>query len=59
MKNFKEINNTKYHIERVFSETQTIEDIINRKLMSENNNEDLLTYLAPSIYNNIGGSIGI
>jgi hypothetical protein len=56
---YKIINNTRYNIERVFDERQTIDDIVTRNIMSKKGSSDWLTSYNIPIYNDIGGSMSV
>ena len=48
-----------YRVERVFSNHQSVEEIVMRKLKEQTGNADYLTTLPVSMYNETGGSIGM
>lgn len=57
MKDFKEIENTKYHISRVFSGEKTTAMLIANRVRDIKNNSSLLESKDAKVYNIYSGSI--
>ena len=57
MKNYREIENTRYIISRVFSENKTTAMLIEQRVKDTKNNAPSLEVGGTMVYNNIGGSI--
>lgn len=57
MKEYRDINNTRYVISRVFAENKTTAMLIQQRVMNEKNNTPSLTEGGSIMYNNIGGSV--
>lgn len=57
MKEYKEINNTKYHISRIFSGETTTAMLIANRVRDEKNNLSLLESGTAKTYNIYSGSI--
>ena len=57
MNNYIDINNGRYHIERVFSDKTSISEIIERQVKVKKGSPNLLTNIYGISYNGDGGSI--
>ena len=57
MKNYRDIENTRYIISRVFSENKTTAMLIEQRVKDIKNNAPSLESGGTMLYNNIGGSI--
>ena len=57
MKNYRDIENTRYIISRVFSENKTTAMLIEQRVKDTKNNAPSLEVGGSMVYNNIGGSI--
>ena len=57
MKNYRDIENTRYIISRVFSENKTTAMLIEQRVKDTKNNAPSLEVGGTTVYNNIGGSI--
>ena len=57
MKNYRDIENTRYIISRVFSENKTTAMLIEQRVKDTKNNAPSLEVGGNMMYNNIGGSI--
>ena len=57
VKNYKDIENTRYIISRVFAENKTTAMLIEQRVKDTKNNAPSLESGGSMVYNNIGGSI--
>lgn len=57
MNNYINIENGRYHIERVFSNKTSISEIIERQVKAKKGSSNLLTNIYSVSYNSDGGSI--
>lgn len=57
MSDYKDIDNTRYIISRVFAENKTPAMLIEQRVLEEKNNLPTLTQGSNVMYNGIGGSI--
>lgn len=57
MKNYRDIENTRYIISRVFAENKTTAMLIEQRVKDIKNNAPSLEVGGAMVYNNIGGSI--
>lgn len=57
MKDYRDIENTRYIISRVFSENKTTAMLIEQRVKDTKNNAPSLESGGSMVYNNIGGSI--
>ena len=57
MKNYRDIENTRYIISRVFSENKTTAMLIEQRVKDTKNNAPSLEVGGNMVYNNISGSI--
>ena len=57
MKNYRDIENTRYIISRVFAENKTTAMLIEQRVKDTKNNAPSLEVGCNMMYNNIGGSI--
>lgn len=57
MKDYKDIENTRYIISRVFAENKTTAMLIEERVKDTKNNTPSLESGGTMVYNNIGGSI--
>lgn len=57
MQEYKEIDNTRYIISRVFNDNKTTAEIIEERIISDKKNRQPLTGSGSVMYNNFSGSI--
>ena len=57
MKDYRDIENTRYIISRVFAENKTTAMLIEQRVKDTKNNSSSLETGGNTVYNNIGGSI--